>query len=225
MSGRIVVPPLRTCEDCGREVEEGVEPLGLFRPVPGVRRGVVWDETKQKWVRRPRNAAANGRRWREYALCRLCRATALRNRSKNGTVMENGVKRALRTRERLAPKKGGRPRLLNDEELRSLYQVYSEQGLSMNELAKRLAATREKGTHSGYTQSILYGWRRLGLELRPKGVQIAMSRFGTDGTKSKPWKRRCRAIVKTNSRGTKGKRCSCWAARGSDFCWNHRGEA
>jgi hypothetical protein len=213
-----------SCEDCGNPVEAGVAPTGLFRPVEGSLPDRIWDATKQRWVRRPGAAKAGGRRYREYRLCRRCRGTALRERSaKGGTVMENGVKRSLRTRERVEPKKGGRPRLLSYDELAVLHRIYEQRGLSIGELARQLAATRDKGTESGYYQSILYGWRNLGYQLRPKGEQIGISRFGTDGTKSKPQLRRCRGRVTRGERA--GKRCLLYAERGRDHCWDHREQA
>jgi hypothetical protein len=215
---RSVVPPLRACEDCGGEVEPDVMPIGLFRPVEGAPENTVWDATKRRWVRRKGRARAGGRRWREYRLCRRCRAEALRNRSQNGNVMENGVRRSLRTRERVAPKKGGRPRLLSDEELRLAYLAYRQQGLSMLELARRFHAGRDKGTLAGYQQAILYGFRRLGYQLRPKGEQIGISRHGTDGTKSKPQKRRCAGKTRA------GRRCRVWARKGQRCCWDHRNQ-
>ena len=160
--------------------------------------------------------------WRGVKLCRRCRGEALRQRSagSRGKAMENGVVRALKPRERVPPKKGGRPRLLDDQELELLYRVYKARGLSIGELARQLASTRESGTRGGYYQSILYGWRRLGYELRPRGVQTAMSRFGTDGTESKPRKQRC--VAENTAWGPRrGKRCQQFAKRDSRYCRSH----
>lgn len=227
-SPAVIYERIGHCEDCGEEIEEGVEPLDLFRITPSAMEGRVWDSTKKKWCRRPRNARAGGRRFRHWRLCRLCCANALRARG-GGSTMENGKKRYISPRERIPPKRGGRPRLLSDDELRAAHKVYTGGRLSMNELAARLAETREKGTRAGYTQSLLYGWRRLKLPLRDRGQQIAFSRHGTDGTKSKRHKQRCSARVKEGPR--KGKRCTQWVRRiltateshpaEDGLCWNH----
>ncbi len=201
-----LVRPVRRCEDCGGEVEPGVEPLGLFRPDPGASRG--------------KNARPGGRRWREWVLCRRCRGEALRRRAMSGTVMEAGVKRALRTRGRVAPKKGGRPRLLSDAELRVAHLLYEWRKLSVLAVAQLLAEQRPAGTVGGYASALHYGWKRLGLAARPRGVAMAMGRFGTDGTKTKPQKRRCVGTVKRGVR--RGERCRQWAMKGRRFCVDHR---
>jgi len=141
----------------------------------------------------------------------------------------NGQKRYIRKSERIAPKRGGRPKLLTDDELRAAHKVYTASGLSMVALAALLNEQREKGTLSGYTQCLLYGWRRLKLPLRDKGQQIAISRHGTDGTKSRSHKQRCSARVKHGER--KGKRCIGFARiihtateshpAEDGLCWNH----
>ncbi len=142
-----LVRPVRRCEDCGGEVEPGVEPLGLFRPDPGAPRG--------------KNARPGGRRWREWLLCRRCRGEALRRRAMSGTVMEAGVKRVLRPRERVAPKKGGRPRLLSDAELRVAHLLYEWRKLSVLAVAQLLAEKRPgRGTVGGYASALHYGWKR-----------------------------------------------------------------
>jgi hypothetical protein len=216
------------CEDCGGEVEADVEPIDLFRVTPSAMEGRVWDSTKQRWARRPRNARAGGRRVRPWRLCRLCRAQALRARAGTST-MTNGKKRYIRKRERIAPKRGGRPRLLTDRELRAAHTLYMLEKLSIGALADELNASREKGTRTGYYQSLLYGWRRLKLPLRDRGQQIAFSRHGTDGTKSKPHKQRCSARVVAGAR--KGKQCMGFARivrtdtsshpAEDGLCWNH----
>jgi hypothetical protein len=207
---RDYVPPSRqVCEDCGGEVEAGVMPLDLMREDPDAPAGRVWDSTKKRWVRRPKNARAGGRRFRTWNLCRLCRAEELRQRAIKDSH--------LHTRDRVAPKRGGRPRLLTDAELKAAYKLYVETGLSQGEIARRLHATREKGTLSGYQQSLLYGWRRLGLKLRPKGAQIAISRHGA----AVDWKphesARCKRRLKS------GRRCTQWVRKGADdgLCWTH----
>lgn len=224
----LVYERLGHCEDCGGEIEEGVEPIDLFRTTPSAMEGRIWDSTKQRWARRPRNARAGGRRFRPWRLCRLCRAEAIRARA-GGSTMANGKKRYIRKRERVAPKRGGRPRLLTDSELRAAHKVYMLKKLSINEIATQLDATREKGTRSGYQQSLLYGWRRLKLPLRDRGQQIAFSLHGTDGTKSRNWKQRCCARVTSGKR--KGKRClqftriihSATESHPAEdgLCWNH----
>jgi hypothetical protein len=208
MSAELVVPVLRICADCGGEVEPGVEPIGLFRPVPDAPAG--------------KSQRAGGRRWREYDLCRRCRAEALRQRAaRGGTVMEAGRKRCLSTRERVPPKKGGRPRLLSDDELRAAHRLYKHRGLSIPDLARALAEQRTHGSFGGYSYALFAGWRRLGLQTRERGKAVALARFGTDGTKSKPRKLRCEARVKRGPR--KGQRCRCYAMRGSRFCTDHGG--
>lgn len=224
----LIYERLGHCEDCGNEVEEGTKPIDLFRTTPSAMEGRVWDSTKQKWVRRPRNARAGGRRFRPWLLCRLCRANALRARG-GGSTSENGRKRYIRTSERIPPKRGGRPRLLSDSELQAAHTLYTLEKLSMSEIAAQLAATREKGTRSGYTQALLYGWRRLKLPLRDRGQQIAYSRHGTDGTKSHRWKQRCSARV--TGRKRKGKQCQQFVRiihtetsshpAEDGLCWNH----
>lgn len=216
------------CEDCGGEIEEGVKSIDLFRITPSAMEGRVWDSTKKKWVRRPRNARAGGRRFRYWNLCRRCRANALRART-GGSRSENGRKKHIRSSERIPPKRGGRPRLLTDRELQAAHKIYMGRKLSMNEIAAHLAATREKGTKGGYAQSLLYGWRRLKLPLRDRGQQIAFSKYGTDGTKSKAPKVRCSARVKEGER--KGKQCQLFARvirtetgkqpAEDGLCWNH----
>jgi hypothetical protein len=89
--------------------------------------------------------------------------------------MENGRRRHLKTKERLPPRKAGRPPLLNDDELRSAYAIYQEGGLSMNDLATSLATSRPTGTWRGYFHCIRNGWQRLGLPLRPKHAAQAMA--------------------------------------------------
>ena len=216
------------CHDCGKPIEPGdYRPLELFRHVPDAPGGIVWDSTKLRWARRPKNAAAGGRRFRWYDLCRRCAGEALRQRSMSGSVMKNGVSRPLRTKERIAPKRGGRPRLLDDVALRRAHAAYVTTGLSRNEIARRMHESgKYPGALKGLEQALLYGWRRLHLELRPRGVQYAMSRFGTDGTKSKHHKVRCSHTL------TNGRRCTQWVRRivtetGSHpapdgRCWNHR---
>lgn len=216
------------CEDCGCAItlESGYRPLDLFRPDSSSQQDVVWDATKQKLVVRPGAARSGGRRFRKIDLCRRCAAEALRLRaSKNPKIGHKGRLGTLSTRDRVAPRRGGRPRLLDEAELRSAYTIYKQQGLSIGELARRLAATRDKGTYSGYYQSILYGWRKLGLALRPKGEQIGLSVHGTDGTKSKHHAVRCR------ERLSGGRRCTQFVRRvvtetgsapaADGFCWNH----
>lgn len=207
------------CEDCGREVEPGVKPIDLFRYDPTAMQGRVWDSTKQKWVRRPRNARAGGRRFRPWTLCRSCRAEAVRQRALNAS--SNGRGKTLRTKDRIEPRRGGRPRLLTDDELRDAHRIYMETGLSRREIAARLHASREKGTQVGYEQALLYGWRRLNLSLRSRSAQIAISVHGA-GVDWKPKEhKRCKAKT------AKGRRCTQWVRRedgepASDgLCWNH----
>jgi len=231
------------CEDCGKEITDpdDYRPLDLFRPQRGVSGKFVWDSTKQRWARRPaqgpkKRARRNGRRFRVYDLCRACAGEALRQRTISvkpdgkirygGTVMEDGKVRYLRTSERLAPKRGGRPRLLTDDELRAAYQIYTSTTLSRREIATKLWKAKGKGTKGGYESALLYGWRRLNLRLvRDVGTQIGMSVHGTDGTKSRKWKKRCKARLKD------GRRCGQYVRiireessshpAEDGLCWNH----
>jgi hypothetical protein len=216
------------CHDCGKPIKPGdCRPLDLFRHVPDAPGGVVWDRTKQQWARRPRNARRGGRRFRWYDLCRRCAGEALRLRSANGgSVTEHGVKRSLRARDRIPPKRGGRPRLLTDDQLRQAHAVYELHGLSRRQIARRMIDAGYEGSLQGLEQAMLYGWRRLGLPARPRGVAMAMARFGTDGTKSRRHKVRCSARL-TRGEG----RCRQYVRRvvtatGSHpaedgLCWNH----
>lgn len=180
-----------TCEDCGRRItdETGYRPLDLFRPDPSSQAGVVWDSTKGKLVIRPGAARAGGRRFRRFDLCRRCAGETLRQRAigygrvqvvqgktkpihkrANGTRSVNGQKVAIKARERIEPKRGGRPRLLDERQLRDLHAIYLREGVSISDLARGLAdGGKIAGTRSGFYQSILYGWRKLGLALRPQG--------------------------------------------------------
>ena len=220
------------CEDCGIELgPDNYKPLDLFRPQRGSSGKKDWDATKGKWVRRPaqgpkKRARRNGRRFRVYDLCRKCAGEALRQRAaKSTTVMENGTKRVLATKERVAPKRGGRPSLLTENELRAAYQVYTSTQLSRREIARRIWETKDKGTLAGYESALLYGWRRLGLELRDIGTQLGMSIHGTDGTKGKHWKQQCSATLKS------GRKCGQYVRvireeksshpAEDGLCWNH----
>lgn len=206
------------CEDCGRPITEetGHRPLDLFRPDPASQAGRVWDATKQKVVTRPGAARSGGRRFRVVDLCRRCAGEALRQRAaKNPKVGHKGRHGVLRTRDRVAPKRGGRPRLLTDAELRAAHVVYERARVSRLEVARRLYAAKQQGTLSGYSQALLYGWRRLKLPLRPIGETIGLARHGTDGMKSKPKLQRCVA------RNANGARCRQWSRKDSVFCRSH----
>lgn len=162
------------CEDCGKEIEPGdYRPLDLFRVDPEAP-AQVYDSTKDRMVRRPGHARQGGRRFRVYDLCRRCAAEALRARAGTSST-RNGRKHYIPTSARVAPKRGGRPRLLTDDELRGLHALYNRAEVSQLELARRLAASREKGTESGYHQAMLYGWRRLRLPLRSRSEQMALA--------------------------------------------------
>jgi hypothetical protein len=156
------------CEDCGKSLARGdYRPLDLMRPDPDAT-SWVWNATIGKHVHRPARARPGGRRFRVVDLCRRCAADALRKRAGH-TVKENGAKRYIRSRERIPPKRGGRPRLLTDDQLRSLHLVYVRDGLSIHSLADALLeAGKTGGTRGGLHQSILYGWRRLGLPVRTR---------------------------------------------------------
>lgn len=204
------------CEDCGRHitVETGYRPLDLFRPDPAAQEGIVWDRTKQKLVRRPRQARAGGRRFRKFDLCRRCAGEALRVRaSTNPKVGHKGRLGVLRTRDRVEPKRGGRPRLLTDVELQNLHLIYLRQGLSMADLARELAEKRD-GKYSGYSQAILYGWRRLGLQLRPKSEQQALAHHLRGRKPRRP--ERCPAST------AKGTRCQLYVKIGGSYCVSHQ---
>lgn len=204
------------CEDCGKTVTpDDYRPLDLMRPDPSASRW-VWDATKQKLVHRPRNAAVGGRRFRVVDLCRRCAGEALRKRSMNsGTIMEGGTKRALRTRERIPPKRGGRPRLLDERQLRQLHRLYEQEGLSIGDLARALlAGGKVKGTQTGLYQSILYGWRKLKLPLRPASEAIAIAHHRRGCKPRTP--QRCPATTR------KGKRCRLFAKLGATYCVSHQ---
>lgn len=194
------------CEDCGKPIEPGnYKPLELMRPDPLALEGRIWDDTAKRWRYEPHRARAGGRRWRWWDLCTDCAATVLRSRDGNGRGKP--------------PKRGGRPRLLTDDELRKLHVVYEHGEMSMRELAKQLVATRDKGTLGGYEQSIMYGWRRLGLPLRSRSEERRLVHRKA-GRMGRPEPRRCAA-----RRTCQGKhaleRCKLWAVEGSEFCWNH----
>ncbi len=212
------------CEDCGKRIEAGdYQPLDLFRHKPGASGKQVWDATKEKWVRRPaqgpkKRARRDGRRFKRWDLCTRCAEKALLERQ------------GIYGRDRLrAPKRGGRPRLLTESELRAAHKIYEQTGMSRREIAKRLWQQQGKGSWSGYDQSLLYGWRRLKLKLRPIGEQIAISRHGSDGSKSKHWKKRCKRRLRD------GRHCTQYVRRivtatGSHpaddgLCWNHARQA
>lgn len=199
-----------TCEDCGGEIEDGVLPLDLMREDPTSLADRSWDSTKRRWVRRPGRAKAGGRRFRPWHLCRLCRAEALRQRS----IRSRGH---LRSRDRVPPKRGGRPRLLTNDELKAAHKLYVETGISRREIARRLNDAREKGSLQGYEQSLLYGWRRLGLKLRSKAAQIAISRHGAAVNWKPHVSERCKRRLRN------GKRCSQWVRKGAEdgLCWTH----
>ena len=156
------------CEDCHVALNPGnYTPIDLFRHQYGASGKWVWDSTKQKWVRRPaqgpkKRARRHGRRFRVYHLCSTCAEKAL---------LERGYDGAKRLEK---PKRGGRPRLLNDEELRKLHVIYENSQLSRLEIARRLVESRG-GSVSGYDQSMLYGWRRLHLKMygRAEGLRRA----------------------------------------------------
>lgn len=205
-----------TCEDCGKSplAEDDYRPLDLMRPDPSASRW-VWDSTKQKLVHRPHSAAVGGRRFRLVDLCRRCAGDALRKRSLNGTVMEAGKKRALLTRERIPPKRGGRPRLLDERQLRQLHRIYEQQGVSIGDLASGLLqGGKVKGTRTGLYQSILYGWRNLKLPLRPKGDAIALAHHRRGRKPRAP--QRCPATTR------KGKRCRLFAKLDGTYCVSHQ---
>jgi hypothetical protein len=211
------------CEDCNKPIEaDDYFPLDLMRPDPSATRW-VWDSTKHKLVFRPRNARAGGRRFRKVDLCRRCSAEALRRRAQPGykpdgkprynTIKENGVVRFLRPTERIAPRRGGRPRLLDEPELRALHAAYLT-GLSIRDLALQLLAAGHRGTESGLYQSMLYGWRNLELPIRsrPDAIREAHRQRG----RIPPERfRRCAATR------TRGKPCRQWARHGLATCWFH----
>jgi hypothetical protein len=140
--------------------------------------------------------------------------------------MENGKKRQLLTKERLAPKRGGRPRLLTDAELQAAYRVYLSSTLSRNEIARRVWEAKGTGSLGGYQSALHYGWRRLGLKLtRDVSTQLGMTLHGTDGTKTKNWSVQCKVHL------SNGGRCTQWVRiireeasshpAEDGLCWNH----
>lgn len=203
----VVVPPLVSCEDCGCELtSENYRPLDLMRRDPLAPSG--------------KRARAGGRRFRIWHLCRRCAGVALIElAAQNASYMRNGVKRLRRVRDRIPPKRGGRPRLLSDEQLRAAHVLYDTAKLPMHKVVELLQASGATGTTGGLLSALHYGWKRLGFRTRPRGVAMAMGRFGTDGTKTKPQLRRC---SRTNESGPRrGRRCQQWAKRGKDVCRSH----
>lgn len=186
------------CEDCRKKIAPGdYVPLDLFRKTRGSSGEWVWDKTKERWAKRPRSgpgkrARRHGRRFRLVDLCSACAAIE--------QTKDRGKTKGM-------PRRGGRPSLLDEQQLRAAHKIYVATGLSMLEIARRLHATSEKGTLTGYQQSLMYGWRKLGLKLRDKGEQIAISKYGTDGTLSKHWKKRCKKRLRN------GKRCAQYVRR------------
>lgn len=205
------------CHDCGKVCEPGdYRPLDLMRVVPDAPGG--------------KRARPGGRRFRWYDLCRRCAAVALISRDGTTRVYENGKrKRSGESYRRKPPKRGGRPRLLTDDELRAAHAAYLAHGLSIGELARRLTASRSSGSFSGYYSSIRQGWRRLNLSLRDVGEQIGLSKYGTDGTLSRRFKERCRGEVRHGP--NRGRRCPQYVRReltdtgsrpaADGLCWNH----
>lgn len=128
--------------------------------------------------------------------------------------MENGKKRALRRRERLAPKRGGRPRLLTDEQVRAAYVVYTA-GHSIRAVAKMLMDAGHRGTLSGLESALFYGFRRLGLDKRSNG-EAARIWHRAKGHKPKHKSRKC------GKPNRAGKPCRQWATPGTDSCYAHR---
>ena len=195
------------CEDCGNQIKDGDHrPLDLMRPDPSAQKDVLWNRTTQKLVRQPGKAKAGGRRFRIYDLCRRCAAEALRQRAAAGL--------AASTRDRVPPRRGGRPRLVNDHELRDLHLIYERTGRSIGDLARGLHDSRSIGSPTGYYQSILYGWRRLGLPLRPRSEQLALSHHLRGRIPRRP--ERCPA---TTRRGTP---CELFVKLGTGRCVVHQ---
>lgn len=202
------------CEDCDRPItaETGYRPLDLFRIDPDAPAG--------------KRANAGGRRFRVYDLCRRCAGEALRLRaSKSPKIGHGGRLGMLRTRDRVAPVRGGRPRLLTDEQIRQAHVLYDRGEISLTNLAQRMLDSGHAGTYGGLYSALWYGFKRLHLPVRPRGLAVAMSRHGTDGTKSRPWKKRCAATLRD------GRRCTQYVRRvvtdtsshphEDGLCWNH----
>lgn len=212
------------CEDCNVRITEetGYRPLDLLRPDPSSTQW-VWDSTKKKLVHRPKNARVGGRRFHKVDLCRRCAAEALRVRAQPGykangkprynTIKENGVVRFLRPTERIELRRGGRPRLLDEPKLRALHAAYGT-GLSIRDLTLQLIAAGHPGTEQGLYQSMLYGWRNLGLPIRSpsEAIRVAHHRRGRMG---RPPSKKCAAVR------SRGKRCGQWARVGHDTCVWH----
>ena len=156
------VAATQECEDCGGDIEEGVEPIDLFRHEPDAPAG--------------KRRRAGGRRFRLWHLCRRCRAAAIRKRA--GTT-SGRTHKYIPTNARIAPKRGGRPPLLTDEEIRAAYSRYLESGLSRRALAKLLWEERGVGSWHGHDYALLAGWRRMQLPLREAGVPYYQKRHPT----------------------------------------------
>lgn len=216
------------CEDCGKSIEPGdYRPLDLFRPQPGAPGGVVWNATVQKWVVRAKAAKAGGRRFRRYDLCRRCAGEALRARAaKSPKVGHKGRGGVLRRTDRVEPKRGGRPRLLTDEQLHAAHVVYLRGERSMRQLAADLALSLGTGTAGGYASALYYGWRRLMLPTRSRGEAMTLMHRDVLGHEigrraaQTAGKRRCAA--RTTSVGKNGGQpCGQWATAASDLCAMH----
>jgi len=184
------------CADCGKVIEPGdYRPLTLWRVVPDAPEG--------------KRARAGGRRARRYDLCRKCAGIALAKRG-GGSIKENGKRRHLKTKERVAPGRAGRPRLFTDDEIRAAHRAY-ETGLSIPDLAKQISQTR--GTYGGVAYALQAGFHRLGLPIRPKAERQALAHH-----------RRGR-IPKRQPTCTASKRngepCSAKAKSGHDRCVSH----
>lgn len=156
------------CEDCRKHLRIGSDDhrqLDLMRHDPEAP-DRVWDSTKQKWRSNPRSGRAGGKRFRLVDLCRAC-AGAIpykRPEGKRGSL----------------PRRGGRPRLLEEPELRQLHQLYLNSNLSCRAIAIALKESRG-GSLQGFEQSMLYGWRKLGLERlsRSEMMRRAHERHGS----------------------------------------------
>jgi hypothetical protein len=124
------------------------------------------------------------------------------------------------------PKRGGRPRLLTDAQLRQAHVVYERGDRSRRQIAAGLVASLGKGTQSGMEQALLYGWRRLGLPTRSRSEAVTIMHRDVLGHEigrraaQIAGKRKCSAVTTVYGRGG-GRPCGQWAQPGSELCAMH----
>lgn len=174
------------CQGCRRA--KPVQVVELFLPGRTAQRG------NGGFKNGSRKRRAGTWRYRSFLFCDDCAAEKLAPRG--------GV----------APKRGGRPRLFTDAQLRAAHVIYEREQLSMNDLSV-LLSTQGQGTQGGVVSALHYGWKRLGLKQRAKAEtqRLAHHRRGR--------------VPKINPvcAGTKrsGEPCTAKAKHGEQFCVSH----